>query len=198
MKLRSEQRTGWNGEAKMRRAFVIFGLLIVAMSPMVAAAQARGSSSGIRPISVRVCEPSLPVLYQSLPSPGTANGIRSCDVISSPLEWAAFCADHELSCTPYDDQFFSEWTMVAVVVDTVSPVICDNAGEVPGWALSCLTRRGGFIRARVELRLPGAECLCSMPPQYPVQLVIVDAVHAGPTTGCRAWTEVHRIECLRN
>ena len=182
----------------MRRAFVICALLVVTMSPMVAAAQTTRSSSGIRPISVKVCEPSLPILYESLPAPVPANGIRSCEVISSPSEWVSFCTDHGLSCDPYDDQFFSEWTMVAVVIDTASPVVCDNAGEVPGWALSCLNRRGGFIRARVGLRLAGADCWCTMPPQYPVKLVIVDAVHARPTTGCRAWTEVHRIECLTN
>jgi hypothetical protein len=193
-----EQVVEWTREVTMARwRAAVMVAVIVVISGAVGAGEAEHSSD-VQPGPARGCEPSLPILAQRIPAVVQGNGIQDCDVIRSPTEWDTFCADNDVACDPYDDEFFREWAMVALVVHTVSPVICENAGEVPGWALSCLTRTGASIRARVELTLAGPDCWCSMNPQYPVRLVIVDAVRANRVTGCRAWPEVHRYECLRN
>jgi hypothetical protein len=86
--------------------------------------------------------------------------------------------------------------MVAIAIDTDSPVVCENAGLVPGWELGCLTVRGAMVRARVSAISAGGWCQCSSNPQWPVRRHLVQAIAAVDAADCRAWQENHLIECL--
>jgi hypothetical protein len=161
-----------------------------------------GASAGDEP-TLRVpppvggrCEPALPMLSHSLPTAAAGHGVSSCEVITTPGAWDAFCSAQGIACDALGSSFFTDWTVVALVVDTMSPVLCENAGPVPAWRLACLSRRGALIRARVEVTTAGAECRCAMTPQFPVRLILADAIPAGWAATCRPWTESHLVECL--
>lgn len=149
----------------------------------------------LQPQNTRSCEPILPILELQVPADTTGDGIRSCEVVTSPDAWDSFCTDNSLPCDVYGEDFFKEWTIVAVVIETISPTLCDNAGSVPAWEVSCL-RGGRVLRARVSETLSGADCRCSMGPQFPTLLFLVNAVDRKQASVCRAWREIHTIECL--
>lgn len=170
------------------------GLAIVLGAGLAAPTEA-GSTSESQRRAGRVCEPVLPILTQSVTADVEPDGIRSCKLISSADEWSDFCTSNLLACDSYDAGFFDDWTMVAVVVETSSPLVCDNAGPVPWWDIGCLTERRGMLLARVELTLAGAGCVCSSAPQTPTRLYLVEAVPRTTASACRAWQEMHVIEC---
>jgi hypothetical protein len=143
-----------------------------------------------------VCVPLLPVLEQSVPADVDGDRIRSCDVITSAVDWLSFCADNGLVCDPYPDEFFADWSMLAVTIESVSPVVCENAGAVPGWELDCVRVSRHRARARVSLTLAGHQCQCTLNPQVPSLVYLVHAVAGDPPSSCRAWREVHTVECL--
>lgn len=142
------------------------------------------------------CQPVLPILDVSVNSDGAGSAVPECSLIKNPAEWAAYCVDNGLLCDPFDDDFFDNWTIVAIVVDTWSPVVCENAGLVPGWELGCLTVRARGVRARVSAISAGSWCHCSAGPQWPVRRHMVQAIPAVGAADCGAWKERHVIECL--
>jgi len=163
----------------------------------VATASDIGIEGAVRPPVGGQCEPILPILAHLVPANVQGDGIQSCDLINSSFEWTSFCADNGLACDSYDEDFFQDWTMVAVVIETISPVICENAGPVPGWEMSCVSQRHRSIRARVSKTLAGSECFCSMPPQFSALVFLVNAVARDQGNRCWAWQETHTFECLR-
>lgn len=180
----------------MARKVLIASFVIAVLASVGASSSETATVRGGSFAFPRSCEPMLPIFARSVPIPAGGFGVTSCDVVVDPDQWNAFCAVNGLACQPYDAGFFADWAVVALVVETVSPVICENAGLVPGWAMTCLMRRPQAYRARVELTLAGGECPCSMAPQYPIRLYLVQAVPAGGPDLCVAWLEPHRIECL--
>jgi hypothetical protein len=168
-------------------------LLVLAIGP-VDAGDAANRDGGERP-GWR-CQPVLPILDVSVNADGTGNAIRSCEVINDSDQWTAYCAEHGLVCDAYDDSFFDDWTITAVMIETASTRICDNSGPVPAWRLGCLSLRGPVVLARVELTEAGAACSCTMNPQWPIRRHLVQAIPATEASDCRPWQENHVIACL--
>jgi hypothetical protein len=142
------------------------------------------------------CQPVLPILDASVNAVVSGNAVESCRVIDNPRQWMMYCAEHGLVCDPYDEAFFDHWTIVAVVIETMSPRSCENSGPVPGWRVGCLSLRGSVVLARVAMTEAGVECTCTMNPQWPVRRHLVQAIPSVDAIACRAMQENHLIECL--
>jgi len=179
-----------------RKTITILAVLSTSLAGMAVASDGDLDVAIWPPVGMR-CTPILPILTLLEPADVQGDGIRSCDLIRSSFAWTSFCSDNGLVCESYDEGFFRDWTIVAVVVETISPVICDNAGPVPGWDISCVSRRHRSIQARVSKTLAGPGCFCSMAPQYPAEVFLVYAIAADRRISCRAWQETHTFECLR-
>ena len=180
---------------KLSRRLAVGGLCLTLSAGVTAAADISERAATRRPLD-RVCEPALPLTVPDVPGDLGDEGIRACEVIASPEAWADFCADNGFACDLLDDAFFADWTVVAVVVATSSPYLCENAGQVPWWEVGCIQARRRSALVRVELTLAGSACQCTMGPQTPVLRVLAEAVPHTTATSCIAWQESHTVECL--
>jgi hypothetical protein len=145
------------------------------------------------------CAPQAPVLDVARPPlPGEdGEGIAACLVLRSAREWARFCSAYAVpNCPRLDDGFFREKSVAAVVIDTVTPRVCEGTLE-PIWRLACITPGRRAVGVRAEQQLAGEHCLCSAAPQAPERRFLAAAVDGTATDVCRACEEPHVLDCLR-
>lgn len=171
------------------RTTVVVTIILVAFCSSTSVAQT------VRQHKRSPCEPILPILEQSRPSDPTDPGIRSCDLLRSPSNWASYCIANNLVCEPLDEDFFEDWTIVAVSIDTISPVLCENAGPVPAWEVACISNPAA-VRVRVARTIAGATCECTLNPQYPTRVFLIHAIAQTDSESCLPFEELHTIECL--
>ncbi len=145
------------------------------------------------------CAPQAPVLDVGRPPlPGEeGDGIAACLVLRSAREWARFCTGFAVpDCPRLDDAFFRQQSVAAVVVDTVTPRVCESTLD-PVWRLDCVTPGPRVVGVRVERQSAGDMCLCSAGPQTPERRFLAAAVERTDAETCRACEEPHVLDCLR-
>jgi len=125
------------------------------------------------------------------------DGIDSCALINTSADWDVYCDDNIVpDCPILDDAFFTQHTVVAVAVDTLTPRACEGTPD-PSWKLDCVRTLNRAVTVRVVKQRPGGFCHCSAMPQHLQRLFLASAVPKTRATGCRPCEESHTIGCLR-
>lgn len=180
----------------MKNAIGILILLTLATGAVQGEVGARSLST---PGPCATCADRTPILEIGRPPlPGEDGaGIESCTLINTSADWDAFCIDNSIpDCPLLDDAFFREHTVVAVVIDTLTPRPCEGSLD-PLWKLECVTTTTWRATVRVIKQRPGGWCRCSMMPQQLQRLFLASAVPKTEATACRACEESHTIGCPR-
>lgn len=169
--------------------------------PLLALALGFGSAAVDSPCSD--CLAVFPIVDESVDAGGydwTPNTTRSCEILDAPAKWANYCRKNGLTTCPELSKLWFERTnqvLVAVAVDTISPVTCDGVGRVPAWEVGCITRvSGAELAPRVEWT-EAFNCFCSSEPQFPVTRHIVQAVRRSfeGFSVCTPCLEKHDLGC---
>ncbi len=184
----------------------VFSLLILSSvesaGPHEKLAEARSRHVGPMecgtPSPCATCATQTPILESGRPpmlGEGGTGG-QLCTLIDTSAAWDAYCADNVVpDCPLLDNAFFAEHTVVAVVVDTVTPRPCEGSAD-PVWKLDCIRNPFGAATVRVVKQRPGGSCFCSAIPQHLQRLFLASAVPKSRATQCRACEERHTIGCL--